>query len=83
MPTYTYTCNSCQKGWTEFLGFNESPEKCPYCEQNNFKKSYSYTPTIDRLKESVGDRPKPGRKTREFIEQARQELKEHKSEIKR
>ena len=83
MPAYDYKCESCQKEWVEMHGFDEKPEKCPYCETNNFKKVYKYSETINKLTEQVGSKKKTGLKTREFIEQARQDLKEHKAETKR
>ena len=81
MPAYDYKCQSCQKEWVEIHGFDEKPEKCPFCETGGFKKIYKYTETINKLQETMQN--KPGKKTREFIEQARQDLKEHKVEQKR
>ena len=81
MPAYDYKCDSCQKEWVEIHGFDEKAEKCPFCETSNFKKIYKYTETINRFQEAMQN--KTGQKTREFIEQARQDLKEHKAEQKR
>lgn len=81
MPAYDYKCNSCQKEWVEMHGFDEKPEKCPYCETNNFKKLFNYTKTIDNLIQTM--QVKNGQKTREYIEQARQDLKDYKVEQKR
>lgn len=79
MPAYDYKCNSCQKEWTEHHGFNEKPEVCPYCETNNFKKLFNYTKSELKIQEMQA---KNGQKTREFIEQARQDLKEYKANKK-
>lgn len=80
MPAYDYKCNSCQKEWTEYHGFDEKPEKCPYCETENFKKLFNYTNTQLKIQEMQA---KNGQKTREYIEQARRDLKEFKTESKR
>lgn len=82
MPAYQYKCDSCSKGWTEYHGFNEEPKKCPFCEQENIKKTYNYESSIKRLEEIPEQKRKPGAKTREFIEQARENLKEHKVDLK-
>ena len=81
MPAYEYKCQSCQKEWTEYHGFDEKPEKCPYCETENFKKLFNYTKNIDNLIQVM--QSKNGQKTREYIEQARQDLKEYKTESRR
>ena len=81
MPAYDYKCQSCQKEWVEIHGFDEKPEMCPYCETNNFKKVYKYTERINKLESAMQN--KSGKKTREYIEQSRQELKEYKAEQKR
>lgn len=80
MPAYDYKCNSCQKEWTEYHGFDEKPEKCPYCETENFKKLFNYTTTQLKIQEMQA---KNGQKTREYIEQARQDLKQFKTESRR
>lgn len=83
MPAYNYKCEYCSKEWTEYHGFNEEPTKCPFCEQENIKRVYNYVSTINRLEEVMEHKRKTGVKTREFIEQARQDLKEHKAEQKK
>ena len=80
MPAYQYKCDSCFKEWTEYHGLEEKATKCPFCEQENIKKVYSYVSSINKLGEQI--QKKPGMKTREFIEEARRNLKEHKADIK-
>jgi len=80
MPAYDYKCDSCQKEWVEIHGFDDKVEKCPFCETSNIKKVYKYSETKNNF---YGNNNKTGQKTREFIEQARQDLKEHKAEQKR
>lgn len=80
MPAYQYKCDSCFKEWTEYHGLEEKATKCPFCEQENIKKVYNYVSSITKLGEQI--QKKPGTKTREFIEQARQNLKEHKADLK-
>jgi len=82
MPAYQYKCNFCYKEWTEYHGFEEEPTKCPFCEQETIKRTYNYESSIKRLEEVMEHKRKPGAKTREFIEQARQDLKEHKANKK-
>lgn len=80
MPSYTYECEYCRKEWEEFHGFEESPEMCPFCEEKNFKKVYRYSESaIKPLEKST----KAGKKTRNFIEESRQNLKEYKAEKKK
>ena len=82
MPAYQYKCEYCLKEWTEHHGFNEEPKKCPFCEQETIKRTYNYESSIKRIEEAMEHKRKPGVKTREFIEQARQNLKEHKADLK-
>lgn len=82
MPAYQYKCEYCSKDWTEYHGFEEEAVKCPFCEQENIKRLYNYVSSIKRIKEAMEHKRKPGIKTREFIEQARQDLKEHKANKK-
>ena len=82
MPAYQYKCEYCSKEWTEHHGFNEEAKKCPFCEQENIKRVYNYISSINKLEETTEHKKKPGTKTREFIEQARQNLKEHKADLK-
>ena len=81
MPAYEYKCQSCGKEWTEYHGFDEKPDKCPYCEAEQFKKLFNYTKTIDNLIQTM--QVKNGQKTREYIERARQDLKDYKVESRR
>jgi putative FmdB family regulatory protein len=81
MPAYDYRCQSCQKEWVEIHGFDEKPEKCPYCQADNFKKVFKYQETVNKLTETMQN--KTGKKTRDYIEQARNDLKEYKVENKR
>ena len=84
MPNYQYECKSCGKEWTEYHGYDESPSVCPFCEQNNFKKVYNYTTTINKLTEVMEYKhnQKTGEKTRQFIEDAKKELKEYKETLR-
>lgn len=82
MPAYQYRCEYCSKEWTEHHGFEDCATKCPFCEQENIKKVYNYISTINKLEETHQSK-KIGIKTREFIEQAKQDLKEHKVESKK
>ena len=83
MPAYDYQCNFCQKKWTEYHGFNEDTIKCPFCEQENIKRVYNYVSQINKLEEAMQSKNKTGKKTRDYIEQARQDLKEYKVEQKK
>jgi len=85
MPAYQYKCEYCSKEWTEYHGFEEEASKCPFCEKEKIKKIYNYVTTINKLEEVMEYKrsKKVGTKTREYIEQARQDLKEHKAQSKK
>ena len=83
MPSYLYKCNYCLKEWTENHGFNEEAKKCPFCEQDTAKRTYSYIVNINKQEDVKLSNNKVGVKTREFIEEARQNLKDHKAEQKK
>ena len=85
MPAYQYKCEYCSKEWTEHHGFDEKATRCPFCEQENIKRIYNYVSTINKLEEAMEYKrnKKVGTKTREYIEQARQDLKEHKAQSKK
>jgi len=82
MPTYKYKCDYCFKDWEEHHGFNEEPEICPFCEEKNIKKVYDFVSQVPKEQSLESPKKKVGSKTREFIEQARQELKEHRAQLK-
>ena len=82
MPAYQYKCEYCSKEWTEYHGFEDKVFKCPFCEQESVKKLYNYVSTINKIEENVQPKKSTGVKTREFIEQARQDLKDHKADMK-
>lgn len=84
MPSYEYECKSCGKQWTEYHGYDEKPTVCPFCEYKEFKKVYNYTTTINKLTEAMENKnnTKIGQKTRQFIEESRQELKEQKEQMR-
>ena len=85
MPAYQYKCEYCLKEWTEYHAFHEEITKCPFCDQENIRRIYNYVSTINKLEEAMEykNNKKVGTKTREYIEQARQDLKEHKAQQKR
>ena len=83
MPSYQYECQYCSKQWTEYHSFDEAPSMCPFCEQDTAKRTYSYIVNITKQEEAKPTNNKVGVKTREFIEEARQNLKEHKVEQKK
>lgn len=82
MPSYNFKCEACEKGWTEIMGFNDSIEKCPYCESTDIHKVYSLEEqTVKPIINST--EKKPGKKVREFIEESRGNLKEYRQEMKK
>ena len=54
---------------------------CPFCEQKEFKKVYNYTTNINKPIEQK-DNSKVGSKTRQFIEESKQELEEYKEQMR-
>ena len=81
MPSYQYECQYCSKQWTEYHSFDEAPSMCPFCEQKEFKKVYNYTTNINKPIEQK-DSGKVGSKTRQFIEESKQELEEYKEKMR-
>jgi putative FmdB family regulatory protein len=84
MPAYQYKCEYCSKEWTEYHSFDEKPEKCPFCEQNDFKRVYNYTTMINKIADAMEHKnnKKAGSKTRQFIEESRQDLEEYKEQMR-
>ncbi len=81
---YKYYCKSCNKEWTEVHGFSEIIELCPFCESATASKSYTKNEIENFVKNDLGTKnKKPGAKTRAFIEESRQNLKEYKEEQKK
>jgi len=84
MPNYQYECKECNKQWSKYHDYDETPLECPFCKQNNFKKIYNYTTTINKLTEVMDykNNNKVGQKTRDFIEESRKELQEQKEQMR-
>ena len=53
MPSYQYECKSCQKEWSEYHNYEETPIMCPFCEQKDFKRVYNYTTTINKISDAM------------------------------
>lgn len=75
MPHYLYFCNNCNK--YDKLYRNISDESEAICKQCSEKMSKQYSSFSIIQKNNIGD------VTNKFIEESKEELKKHKSEIKR
>jgi len=80
MPRYTYFCHSCYKTWDarQPMGFN--PDQCKYCEGKIIDRMPSSF--IKVVKEAVEEGRKVGEVTKEYIELAREDLKDMQKDLK-
>jgi putative FmdB family regulatory protein len=78
MPIYLYDCLGCEINFTIKHGMSETCEECPTCGSDNVSRiPTSFTNFSTSLKRSK----KVGDTTKEFIENAKQELKIQKEEL--
>jgi putative FmdB family regulatory protein len=83
MPYYQYQCKDCSEQWSEYHEYGEVATLCPSCKQENIRKVYNYTTTINKLTEAMEHKnSKVGQKTRNFIEEAKRDLKEQKETMR-
>jgi len=75
MPFYHYRCSKCEKIFEKFHGMSEKATDCEVCSDKN---------TLVKLINSninVGNVSKVGNVVRDFIEAAKEELKENKDKL--
>ncbi len=79
MPTYRYKCQSCDITFEKFHSMSETVEKCVQCES-----SVTRIPSLNfNLKKSPShSKAQPGSLVREYIKDAKEDLKQQKKDIK-
>jgi len=78
MPIYIYECGDCLGRWKENHGMTETIEDCFWCDSRNVYRKPSQLASIFKphLKKK-----KAGDLTKEFIEDAREDLKQQKNDM--
>ena len=80
MPRYTYQCGACGEIWTQWGSMSDSLPPCPSCQTNDVARLPS---SFSVVKKGSHSREKEvGEVTKEHIENARDDLKEWKEELK-
>ena len=79
MPTYKYKCQSCDITFEKFHSMSETVEKCVQCES-----SVTRVPSLNYnlKKTSSRSKTKPGSVVREYIKDAKEDLKQQKRDIR-
>ena len=78
MPIYLYDCLGCKISFTIRHGMNETCEECPTCGADSVER----IPTnFTNRSKSIARSKKVGDTTKDFIENARQDLKTQKEEL--
>ena len=78
MPIYVYECLDCLGEWKESHGMTEAIEECYWCHSGNFHRKPSQFANLTKItkqKRKIGDL------TKEFIENSKEVLKNHKEEL--
>ena len=80
MPIYLYKCPACSIQFTTKHGMSETCEECPTCSSTNVSRvpTTFTTPSV-----SIERTKKTGEITKEFIENAREDLNTQKEELDR
>lgn len=80
MPRYTYFCDSCYKTWDDRQPMGFIPSQCKYCDAKNIDRVPSSF--IKIAKEAIEKDRKTGEVTKEYIEAAREDLRDMKGELR-
>lgn len=78
MPIYVYECGDCLGEWKTSHLMCETVEDCQWCESKNISRKpsdFSYNGNKQEQKKKTGDL------TKEFIENSKEDLKNHKKEL--
>ncbi len=78
MPRYQYRCNTCESVSTIFHLSDETIEECPTCLRSDtwIKLLNTFSTSLKKTKS-----PKIGQVTEEFIEDAREELRQQHEDL--
>ena len=78
MPIYVYQCGDCLGEWKTSHSMSETIENCPWCDSKNIgRKPTNFTSNTKKQEKSK----KVGDLTKEFIENSKEDLKNHKKEL--
>ena len=77
MPRYTYRCRTCISEFEVFHGMSEKLENCEECSGRLFK-----VPSVAFTTKKTTGTEKPGQVVKEFIEDAKEEIKAEKEKMK-
>lgn len=80
MPKYIYECTSCNKITEVRHSIKEKIEDCAFCDKEKTLHRIPAIPTIIKNK-TVGNKSKAGELVKEFIEEARSEVKSEKENL--
>ena len=80
MPRYIYHCDNCDTTFQVTHSINELLTDCDNCNQ---KETLTRVPSMVNVEMKIGQKPKAGKITRDFIEEAKKELKEQKKQTKK
>ena len=78
MPIYVYECADCLGTWKENHGMSETIEECNWCDSKNI---YRKPPPVVSVFKPHTKKKKVGDITKEYIENAREELKQQKNDM--
>ena len=79
MPRYTYRCNECEEEFEKTHSIKEKLKDCDLCEtKGSLIRVPSGFTTVYKTQQT---RRKPGSLVKEFIEDAKEDLKEQKNEL--
>tara|TARA_Y100001970_G_C13932120_1_gene698814 strand:+ start:261 stop:518 length:258 start_codon:yes stop_codon:yes gene_type:complete len=79
MPKYGYECESCGEFFFAFHSISEVQESCIVCESEKIKKSFKNL-TLTTKPANINNTA-PGNRVKEFIEDAKEEVKLYKESL--
>ena len=79
MPIYVYECKACLKEFKVSHGMNEELEACKFCSSADIARKPMFFSNLSR--EGIQREKKVGETTKEFIENARDDLRAQKKEL--
>jgi putative FmdB family regulatory protein len=78
MPRYVYHCEKCDNTFEYYHGMKEKKSECEVCKQQTLLKLPHFSGTI---KKEI--KQKPGSIVENYIEEAREEIKREKEELRK
>ena len=78
MPVYIYECGECQEQFKVSHGMTEAYQQCDLCESQEIQRIPT---TFTNLSKAMIKNSRTGDVTKEFIENAKEELQNEKKEL--